>query len=37
MFLHSGQAELLLVLNHLYRQAEWNFFVQVLHASFGSW
>ena len=33
--LHMGQTLLWLVLNHLYRQAEWNLYLHVRHAIFG--
>lgn len=33
--LHSGHVDLLLDVNHLYRQAEWNFFLQVRQAFLG--
>ena len=36
-FLHKGQVEFWLVENHLYKHAEWNFFLQVGHATFGIW
>lgn len=31
----SGQVDLLLEVNHLYKQAEWNFFLHVLQAFLG--
>ena len=34
-FLQSGQVEFWLVENHLYKQAEWNFFLHVGHATLG--
>ena len=33
--LHIGQTLLWLVLNHLYRHAEWNLYLHVRHAIFG--
>ena len=35
-FRHKGHVELLLVLNQRYKQAEWNFFLQVLQDRLGN-